>query len=248
MARFPDVEIHSISDLLAGLAAKANPGKPLWFRGHSQKDWPLLPGLARKKKTAQAESTLIKGFRQNAVGLLPSVPRTEWDWLFFMQHYRLPTRLLDWTESPLVALFFVVEERPKEDGAIWCLDPVALNKNANVSFSFGVEIPAFDYDEILDNYLPSRIASETTSDLSPIAGIACRNSPRITAQLGTFTITHRNHTPIEAVGDASHVWRQIVPAADKANIRRELQLLRISRLTLFPELDQVAAHAAGLPV
>jgi hypothetical protein len=186
---------------------------------------------------------LIKTFKQDAVALLGLPPRTEWEWLFIMQHYRLPTRLLDWTESPLAALFFAVEEYPREEGVVWCLDPVCLNEKANIRFASSTEIPAFDYDEILTNYLPSRIASETTSDLQPLAGIAPRNSRRIAAQLGTFTITHRKHVAVEDVGDGCHVWRLLVPAKKKPAIRKDLALLGFSRLTLFPELDQVASHA-----
>jgi hypothetical protein len=241
--RFPDKKIGSVADLLASLRSQTAAGKPVWYRGQTKKNWKLVPSLARRTKTAKAEATLIKAFKQNAVTFLASPPRTEWEWMFVMQHYRLPTRLLDWTESPLTALFFAVEQNPRHDGAVWCIDPIALNKHANISFSFDAEVPAFDHDGVLESYLPSHIASETTSDLHPIAAIASRNSPRIAAQLGTFTITHRKHGPVEAVGDSTHVWRLIVPSAKKALIKEELALLKYSRLTLFPELDQVAAHA-----
>jgi len=162
-----------------------------------------------------------------------------------MQHYRLPTRLLDWTESPLAAVYFAVQNqaRKRDDAALWCLDPVALNQHANIRFESSVEIPAFDHDDILDNYLPSRIASETTSELNPIAAIALRNSPRIAAQLGTFTITHRTHIELESLGDENHAWRLIIPGDKKGSLLQELAHLRINQLTLFPELDSVAADA-----
>lgn len=165
--------------------------------------------------------------------------------MFLMQHYRLPTRLLDWTESPLTALYFATSDtkHKSHDAALWCLDPVALNAFANISFSSTVEIPAFDHDKVLDSYLPSHIAGETTSLLNPIAGIAVRNSPRIAAQLGTFTITHREHTPIEDIGDKEHTWRLVIPSDSKRKILAELAQLRVSKLTLFPELDSVAADA-----
>lgn len=244
--RFPDKKVKSVADLLSHLKDQTGPGKPVWFRGQTKRSWPLVPSLGRKTKTAQAEATLIKAFKQNALPFLTSPPRSEWEWMFVMQHHRLPTRLLDWTESPLTALFFAVEQNLRDDGAVWCLDPIALNKHANINFSFDAEVPAFDHDGVLESYLPSRIAKETTSDLHPIAAIATRNSPRIAAQLGTFTITHRTHGSVEKVGDSKHVWRLVVPANRKSLIKDELALLKYSRLTLFPELDQVASHAVDL--
>lgn len=60
------------------------------------------------------------------------------------------------------------------------------------------------------------------------------------AQLGTFTINHRLHTPIEHIGESKHVWRWIIPAAAKRKVLNELTVLGITALTLFPELDRVA--------
>lgn len=205
--------------------------------------WALVPSLARSPRIAKGEAALIKRFKQNAVSFLPPGPRTEFEWLFLMQHHRLPTRLLDWTESPLTALFFAIDGEPSKDGSLWCLDPVALNEIANIKFDLGVEIPAFDHDNVMENYLPTRIASETTSNLNPIAAMASRNSPRISAQLGVFTITHRDHLPIETLGTKKLVWRLRLPAKHKKALREELSILRLSKLTLFPELDQVATHA-----
>ena len=217
----------------------------VWFRGHSNSEWKLVPGLGRQDATPTAEATLIKRFKQNAVPHLVVKPSTEWEWLILMQHHRLTTRLLDWTESPLVGLFFAVENSSSErkDATLWCLDPIALNNHANINFDHYLEIPAFDHDDILDNYRPTNMALETQSTLPPIAAIASRNSSRITAQLGTFTVSHRDFTPIEDIGDKRHTWRINIPADAKPAIMRELNYLKHTRLTLFPELDTVAEEA-----
>ena len=243
--RHPDKKVKSVAELIKGLKPQGGAGGPVWFRGQARASWNLSPTLARNKKTALAESSLIKRFKQNALTHVIARPQTEWEWMFLMQHYRLPTRLLDWTESPLAALYFAIENSKykNDDAALWCIDPVALNEHANINFESNVEIPAFDHDDVLENYLPTKIAGEKTSEFNPIAAIAVRNSPRIAAQLGTFTITHRTHTPIEEVGTSKHVWRLIIPKEAKGPLLTELTQLRVSRLTLFPELDSVAADA-----
>ena len=60
------------------------------------------------------------------------------------------------------------------------------------------------------------------------------------AQLGTFTVNHTLHNPIEAIGKCKHCWRWTIPAAAKLRLRQELALLSYSDLTLFPDLDRVA--------
>lgn len=241
--RHRDRTIKSVGELIRAIRERPEAGRGVWYRGQADRGWTLTPSLARDPAHPDAEITLLKRFKQNALPHLTAQPNAEWEWLFLMQHYRVPTRLLDWSESPLAGLWFVVNEDTETDGVLWCLDPVALNGHARISFRFDLEIPAFGHDQIMENYLPSRIASETTSELSPVAAIGPRNSPRIAAQLGAFTITHRSHTPIEEVGDQQHVWRLIVPATEKSRIREELALLRYTRLTLFPELDSVADDA-----
>jgi len=239
--KYKDRSVESVAQMLGALKQQVKPRQVVWFRGQAQKNWKLVPSLARNQKNLVAESALIKRFMQDAVPHLSSPVREEWEWIFLMQHYRALTRLLDWTESPLAALYFAVSEKKHKavDGAVWCLDPIALNRAANLQFAFEPEIPAFGRDKVLESYLPSHV-QESPSKLFTVAIVGPRNTARMAAQLGTFTINHRLHTPIEAIGDADHVWRWIIPAESKRKILGELALLEITALTLFPELDKVA--------
>ena len=238
-----DIEINSISELLDALNETMQQNEIVWFRGQADLEWGLAPSLSRSHKGIDAEIALIKRFRQNALPLARIKPNTEWEWLFLMQHYGLPTRLLDWTESPLVGLFFAVESHLDKDGALWCLLPVELNSNAGISYNLSVEIPCFEVDDTLNSYLPSIVVKERTSSLNPVAAMAMRDNPRVFAQLGSFTITHREQMTIESIGTQNHIWRFVIPNAAKEKIKKELAYLRVTRLTLFPELENVALLA-----
>lgn len=239
--RYADRTIESVSQVLAALRQQVKPKQQVWFRGHSRRNWKLVPGLARHETHLKAEHALIKRFMQNAMPLLPSPPRDEWEWMFLMQHHRASTRLLDWSESPLAALYFAVEDSKHKGaiGTVWCLDALALNREANLKFDFELEIPAAGSDTVLNSYLPSHV-QESPSELSPLAIIGPRNTARMAAQLGCFTINHRTHTPIEEIESGEHIWRWNVPGKAKSKILRELALLGYTGLTLFPELDRVA--------
>lgn len=170
--------------------------------------------------------------------------------MFIARHHNVPTRLLDWTESPLIGLYFATHSidaptrNDRLDGALWLLLPVDLNRQGNIRLADTRDLPIFEDDnEHLHNYLPSVMASEHTTSLTPAAGIAVRHSKRMQAQHSVFTVTHRDQSPIESVGDCKHIGRYIIPASAKKRIRQQLEALRIDRLSVFPELDNVARLA-----
>ncbi len=242
---FEDSTIKSIGDLIVQMKENISDYRgPIWYRGQAKSSWKLEPRLMRNgSKTS--ESHLINRFKQNATYILNQAPQGEFDWLFLMQHHSVPTRLLDWSESPLVALFFAISELPDYDAALWLLKPCTLNEKSNFRPEFEFEVPSFD-DEHLKNYLPSTILRERSSSLDPMAAIAPRNSSRMQAQQGVFTISHRENIYIEDVGHSGsprdHIWRYIVPASSKIDIETELKLLGISRFQIFPELESLATQ------
>ena len=242
--RHEDREICSVSDLLKALREHSLQRELVWFRGHANREWALVPSLARNAQHLQKETEIIKRFIQLAVPhLTQEPPRDDWEWIFLMQHHRVPTRLLDWTESPLAALWFAVSSTDAadhaSDGAFWCLAPLSLNKEARFRGRLETELPGFGKDDVLDSWLPDR--QDRGLAQNPVAATGPRTSRRMAAQLGNFTISDRGSAPLETIGALQHIWRLIIPAAAKATIAEELKLLNFTELTLFPDLDRVAA-------
>jgi hypothetical protein len=237
-------QISSVADFLAAIRIdqKDRPGT-IWFRGHSDSTWQLLPGFMRSTSET-SETTLLNRFKQSAAMLAERRPATSFDWTFLMQHYGVPTRLLDWSESPLISMYFAVEDwaaKPDTDAALWCLWPTALNQNANIVDKVeGKYIPSFEDDE-LQTYTVDSLRQNTRLELFPVATIATRNNARIQAQMGTFTIHHNKKVAIEEVGDRSHVAKYTIPHAARETLADELKLLGMTKFSLFPELASVGA-------
>ena len=154
----------SLADIV-NLIEELRRGKdtPLWFRGCSKDNHELLPSLYRHPtkteiaEIAQLEAELITRFRQRSVPFHDRDLTDDWDTLFFMQHYGVPTRLLDWTENPFFGLYFAVKSAAyqvtpsgrinfSQAAAMWILDPVVWNRHSlsRQSYDGGVLVPGDD--------------------------------------------------------------------------------------------------------
>ena len=230
-----DKVIDSIGALLSNLKSDTNGyDDPVWYRGHSVKHWSLVPSLHRDPKRINID--YLSKFKQNAIMLLNPRPTNAWEWLFIMRHYDVPTRLLDWTESPLIAAYFAVTDRPKADGAIWLLRPTKLNTSGQRQMD--CELPPTE-DGIVGLYRPD-IKLSDGAPLRPVAFIATRNTPRMQSQLSVFTISHTVKTPLEKFSYADdYLQKYIIPKESKQTIKDELDLLKINKFHLYPELESI---------
>lgn len=237
-------KIESVADYLAQLKAlKRTPGQMPWYRGHADCSWSLLPAYQRLRNPAP-ESVLINRFRQNANLLITHRPKSNFEWLFLMQHYGVPTRLLDWTESPLIALYFAVMGEPRKSGAIWALDPVKLNQATKARPADYKFVPSFDDDRVRD-YDTLSVETKPELGMEPMAVMATRNNARIQAQLGVFTISHYAKKSVSDIAGGTHLKGFEVPSKRKKDVLSELELLAYGKFQVFPELSSIGDIIRG---
>ncbi|SRR5258708_7169066 len=113
----------------------------VWYRGLSNREHKLIPSLFRQPQgrprepvvtedRRQREKNLFARFKTQAGELLPSGLES-WEILSIMQHYGVPTRMMDWMDSLFVALYFALDYKDSPTSpCIWILNPFELNKAA----------------------------------------------------------------------------------------------------------------------
>jgi hypothetical protein len=215
--------IRSVTDLLELI--KKDSSIDWIFRGHSSCFWHLKAGAHRSAKPdvndleslIKQERQLLNEFKRRARIFIQSPPSSDWEWMVLAQHFGLPTRMLDWTENPLVALYFSVRDRQESsnDGMLYAYRHGAL----------GIDI-------------------ESTSDPFAIQRIELVRPPhldqRVIAQQSVFTV----EPPLVEKGGRkeSDLRYWYVSVKHKPEMRRELAKLGIAESTLFPGLQSLAAE------
>jgi hypothetical protein len=189
------------------------------YRGLSDDKYQLVPKIGwvplhKRKSRERAEEIMFNRFKERALPYLESIARwySDWDWLAIAQNYGLPTRLLDWTRNPLVALYFAVEREKDCNSAVYVL------KGHDVLRRKDYPNP-FKYPGV-GKFVPDWI------------------NARISAQLGVFTIHHEPEKPFSS----DSIDKLIIPKRIRGKLKKIVDTYGINRATLFPDLDGLAHH------
>jgi hypothetical protein len=260
MQGFKEVEVGSVGELIE----KGTPDQPdrasgrrrnySVYRGGTDARRGLvtsldcLGGCEPPHTKAHLEEHILRNFRRYAQPFLKQ-PINEWELLVTAQHHGLPTRLLDWTYSPLVAAHFATlpEEKPG-DRVIWKLDWRRLHG------FFGLKPLAFlvsDLDEALKQkgYQSAWDLFGTDGDGKEL--FVCMLEPpgldaRILAQSAAFTLSSVKTRSFDSIlrecGLSDSLTRFVIPAEKVRLIRDQLDLCSIDERSLFPDLDGIAAE------
>lgn len=221
------------------------------FRGQASVHWTLQPSIARELcgsklnwfQVCRLEREMANRFRHDAHRELSTavLPRRDCliNWWPMMRHYGAPTRLLDWSLSPYVALYFAVEQRWDEDGALWWFR--ASTAEHLMSCTYGT---AFNDHQkyLLDGEDdPFQIASPP--NMLFVFEVK-RAIERIGNQQGLFSVSldpNSDHAKVledlTGYADGPHCEKLIIPKARKPDLLRELQLMNVTGKSMFPGLD-----------
>ena len=220
------------------------------FRGQADTSWSLEPSFTRvakkknlnRKKALQLELDIMNKFSisaRNILALKNTIsltlagvksshgPGIDFPgWFVVMQHYSAPTRTLDWTCSPWVALYFACCEEEDSDGAIWIAEFTKVVDYAK-SLSPGGKVSG------------EMISDSTSPDILNFATAFCTNE-RLEAQQGRFSLCTNplsDHKDIMESADA--LCKIEVPKLLKETVMKELYHMNISAKTLFPGIDDL---------
>ena len=221
-----------------------------WFRGAGDSNFKLVPGLYRSAagREENADDELRTEFSRKALAFVADrVPGNDWEWYFLMQHYRAPTRLLDWTDAALVALYFALTswaprkttKVPHTKPAVWALNPFTLNK---YSHSYG---PVNTNFEEARPYLPDPYAREKLPEF-PIAIDPPFTAQRMLVQHSHFTLHGRDVRGLDEMQDELSLRNGLYKVTIDLNqdgieyLQQHLAVLGVTETTIFPDLEGLA--------
>lgn len=234
----PNTNIKSLGEYIEFINHQEHRQISQWFyRGHSDKSYELVPSLFRVNRTEswanwnRIEEYIMRQFKAESRPFIKTIPTNEIEWLTMAQHYGLPTRLLDQSTNPLVALYFAVENyKNNKDANVWLYGLVSTNNcwEESTWLAKKIDLSGDIYENII---FPSHIDS------------------RITNQSGCFTIHEipKDNNPFIPINKNPRIsvdtFIEITIDKDiKKDILNELYYVGIHRGFIYPGLEGLTSR------
>ncbi len=244
----------------------------LFYRGHSNREkYKLSPAIFRSSEEQIAEPTM---FRELLISNAPDFrdDNSTFEKLVRMQHYSLPTRLLDISTNPLVALYFACKSSPDKSGevirfslkrneikffdsdTVSCLANLAqLADSDKQSISYAGSVDQFNAQDPIRKLLhfikeekPYFRDAIAANDLKRIVCVRGKlNNTRIVSQSGAFLIFGLDATLPETGNTDIKIDRMTISSSAKTKILGELDELALNESTIFPYIENSARYIAG---
>lgn len=215
----------------------------MWYRGQEDYAWGLIPSVQRPGyHRKRSEQYMATNFMIQTMRLKKDSPE-QYDrsgWLALMQHYGLPTRLLDWSESPLVALYFALSGSGENDAAVWVLNPMRLNRK----MGYGEYVPPMNYGGI-NEYLEGAFDDKRQHTGKIIACHGVGSDLRMYVQQSDFTIHDTQERLDELLTSdpaCDYLYKIRIPARKKPDFLEELDILGIHNSTVYPDMEHIAGE------
>jgi len=246
--------IRSVEDFIVAIREDSSSWpveQPRWFRGEPASNTPLVPSLYRHPDGSSRENRLLQAFRVRASGFatdrLPDREITD-EWLFLAQHVGLPTRLLDWSEGALIALFFALEN---SSPIVWMLNPLHLNhfaggcpagEDPNSLREF--PLPWFKPSPPGLNIAAENIRGAWEQDRPgvplPVAVYGNYVHGRVRAQRGCFTVHGKRKESLQALVPGAILRRYEIDPECLSSMAQNLAALGVTAAVAYPDLDGLA--------
>jgi hypothetical protein len=210
------IEIQKPEQIFS-VISKFRKNTALNYRGQSTASWKLVPRAGRPPLDKQNDKKLFNHWKRRSVAYLERESYTNWEFLAIANHTGVPTRLLDWTHNPLVAVFFACQENFDYDGAVYFHEP-----NGYVKME---KIDPFDIEE------------NKVYFIQPTA-----SSDRIINQGGYFSIHNKPNLELSEKTAEASIERILIPKEFKKEIIFMLHHFGINNLSIYPDLEGLSKH------
>jgi hypothetical protein len=238
--------LGAVADPKNKLGLHATPATP-WYLGQPDLRGDLVPAFYKAGIRPEHEREVLRDWRQMSAEFAPTAGLADWQLLVSAHLAGAPTRIIEWSANPLVALFMAVESMSAEDGRVWALNPWIMNEHtADLLFVPPVDSAYFTKYVVKVDALEAPALPEAAP---PMAFRPLRSSRSYNVQNVYWTVHGKDATPLDKLVffmKRADLFLTAIPieAAAKKGIVKELHDIGVTRANLFPGASGLARTLA----